>query len=278
MLQFTSKIILILILVVVSTISIAQTSSDSIDKNKLSAYFQNEQYAEAVQYLEDKNVFKSTDQNSLNDLGYAYYMSKRFMEAQQVYAKTLSLDSLNFIANKYLAYISQRDKNYKIELLYCLRLIRIQPLTAALYKFAGDTYSKLNNDDTATLYYAHAYNLSPKNETIVSAYAENLIERELYVKADSVSTEFIKTDSLNYTMVRLAIRIYIAEKKMREAAALTPNWLIINEEDPKTAVYLAQANYSIKNYKDAFIVCDTLLKQGIETESLLYYDHKLSLN
>jgi tetratricopeptide (TPR) repeat protein len=268
---FTTFSAILLLFIVLPYPTFSQSSNEPIDKNKLSAYFQNEQYTDAVQYLEARNVLNATDQNSLNDLGYAYYMSKKYAEAKNVYSKTLALDSLSFIANKYLAYISHRDKDYKSELFYYLRLLRIQPSGAALYKLAGDAYNSLKSSDTALLYYARAYRLLPANEDIAYAYADELMDQDMYPTSDSVATEFLKTDSLNFIIIRLAIKSLISGKKMGKAAALTQRWLTINEPDPKTAVYLAQANYNIKNYEACFKVGDTLLKQGYETESLFYY-------
>jgi len=251
--------------------SIAQAGNDPIDRTSVSTFFQNEQYNEAVDYLVAKNAEASSDINVINDLGFAYFKAEKYQEAQKIYLKAISFDSLNFIANRHLALINKHFKDYDNELIYYQRLLRIQPSAAVLYKLTGDTYLSLKNTDTALLYYARAYHLQPKNFAIAFAFADNLADNEQYPKADSITKAFLVNDSLNVLMLRLAIRSFHQQKKMREAASLTQRWLLVNEIDPKTAVNLAQANYSISNYEACYKVCDTLLKQDVETESLLFY-------
>ncbi|MBA4140364.1 MAG: hypothetical protein H0X70_07635 [Segetibacter sp.] len=272
MLNINGKLVVLLFSIAISTIACyGQGSSEELDKSKLSEFFQNEQYADAIQYLENKKISSSTDINSINALGYAYFMSQSYKEAQQIYSKAISLDSLNFTANRFSALIYNHFKDYKNQLFYYQRLLRIEPSNAAIYKLTGDTYSLLKNNDTALQYYQQAYNRQPLNINIAFAYANQLLDEEMYATADSVAKVFLSKDSLNVPMVRLAIRSFMSQKKMTEAASFTDRWFVINEIDPKTSVSLAQANYNIKNYETCYKVCDTLLKQNIETEALLYY-------
>lgn len=249
----------------------SQENSNLVDKNKLSEYFQNEQYGEAIRYLEDNKAGFSNDINTINNLGYAYFMSENYKAAQNIYSKSLLLDSLNFTANRYLALINNHFKDYKSQLFYYERLLKVQPTNALLYKLTGDTYSLLKNDDTALVYYTKAYTLQPTYAKVALAYADLLLDKEMYATADSVAKVFLEQDSLNVSMIRLAIRSFMSERKTIEAASFTNRWLLTNEIDPKTSVSLAQANYSVKNYETCFKVCDTLFKQGVENESLLYY-------
>jgi tetratricopeptide (TPR) repeat protein len=270
--HFSSKFIsLLLAATLFSTISAAQTSADQVDKNKVAAFFQNEQYTEAIEYLESRKVATSSDLNLLNDLGYSYFKGKNYTLAQQQYGKVLALDSLNFTANNYTASINFIKKDYKNELFYYERLLRIQPEIAGLYKLTGDAYTHLSKTDTAGIFYAKAYNMQPANTKIAAAYVDNLLDQLSYATADSVTNAFLNKDSLNATIIDLSIRSYTSQNKHNRAAALSKHWLLSGEIVPKTSVDLARANYTIKDYNMCFLLCDTLLKQGIETESLLYY-------
>ncbi|MCW3114368.1 MAG: hypothetical protein JWR18_2764 [Segetibacter sp.] len=272
MLSVPHKLVSILFfLSIFTSASVAQTSEEQVDKNKISEYFQNEQYAEAIQYLESNNVIRSTDINSINALGYAYYMSENYLLAQENYLRALALDSLNFTANRYSALISRENKDYGKQLFYYLRLLQIQPSNGILYKLTGDTYKLLKNDDTALLFYAKAYHFQPANTKITVAYIENLLDKDSYTTADSVTKAFLEKDTLNAAVMRLAIRSFTTQRKMADAARFTKNWLLTGEIEPKTTVSLAQSNYAIKQYEACYKVCNNLLEQGIETEALFYY-------
>ncbi len=249
----------------------AQMQDNTIDKEVLSQFLQNEDYAETIHYLNSKNAEAFNDVFPLNALGYAYFMTRHYTDAEQFYSKTLLLDSLNFSANRYMALISNRFKKFDNQLFYYKRLVRLKPNEPMIYKLTADAYLNLSAPDSALQYYKIAYHMQPGNEIITVAFVDKLIEDMQYIKADSISTAFLKNDVLNSDLTRLLIKSYMAQKRMGDAAGLTQQWLTINEIDPKTSTNLSIANYSIRNYDAAFKVCDTLLQQGVESEALLYY-------
>ena len=278
--RILSSFSILLVVNLFTNICFAQDSKTEVDRNKVAEYFQNEQYNEAIEYLENMRPSRLKDLNSMNALGYAYFMSENYVMAQQNYGAVLALDSFNFTANRFAALIFKENQEYINQLFYNLRLVQIQPTNAALYKITGDTYRQLKNRDTALLFYSKAYTLQPANTKITSAYLEALLEKESFSTADSITNAFLAKDTLNFAIIKLGITSYINQRKMAEAAAFTKRWLLTGEEDPKTSVNLALANYHIKDYVASYYVCNVLLEHGIETESLLYYasqaKHKLN--
>ena len=270
--KFNKEMVFIVLTLVFCTPHLrAQQSENTIDRNKVSDLFQNESYAEAIQYLLNKNVSSSSDISSINTLGYAYFMSEQYKEAEQQYSRVLVLDSLNFTANRYSALLSKHFKHYRSQLFFYERLLRIEPSNAGLHKLTGDTYLLLKQPDSALLYFAKAYSLQPLNEAIAYAYADNILDEELYETTDKVTTAFLAKDSTNVPLMKLAIKSYSSQRKMPKVVAFTNRWIASNEIDPKVTINLALANYALHKYQECFKVCDILLQQGIETESLFYY-------
>lgn len=150
-----------------------------IDKNKIADYFQNEQYNDAIKYLDSNTVNHPNDIYVLNSLGYAYYMNKDFHKAEDYYLKAFKTDTLNFTANKYLAIINTNDKRYDEALLYYYRLVNMQPSNAILYKYIGDVYVEKDSSDSALIMYSLSYSLQPLNPKIVSAYATKLLSGKI---------------------------------------------------------------------------------------------------
>ncbi len=249
----------------------AQMQDETINKEVLTEFLQNEAYIETIQYLKSKNTDAFTDVFAINALGYAYFMSRNYLDAEQYYSRTLLIDSLNFSANRYMALLSRQFKKFEHELFYYKRLIRLRPGEAMIYKLTADAYIGVHRPDSALVLYRIAYFMQPSNETIASAIVEKLIENKVFATADSVGVEFLKRDVLNPNLTRLLIKSYMTQKRMADAAALTNKWLSTNEIDTRTTVNLSMANYSVRNYQAAFKVCDTLLQQGVESEALLYY-------
>lgn len=249
----------------------ALAQQGEIDKNKIADFFQNEQYKEAIKYLESDTASHPNDIYVLNSLGYAYYMNKDFEDAKSTYLKAFTSDTLNFTANKYLALINTRYKQYDEALGYYKRLIKTQPENGMLYKYLGDVYSEKDNTDSALMTYAAAYNLQPSNEKIISAYATQLLENKNYKSADSVLNAFLAHDSSNVSAMILAVRSAYEQADYQQAATFSDRWRNVDFVDINTTVHLAISNFNLKNYILSFRLCDTLLQQGIDAESVLYY-------
>jgi len=244
------------------------------DKNKVTDYFQNEQYTEAVQYLKSMESTAATDITFLNSLGYACYMLDQQPEATRYYQEALAIDSTNFTANRYMGLIKTNTKNYDEALFYYHRLIQKAPSYALLYKAIGDVYVREKLPDSALVNYATAYFLQPQNPKIVYSYADQLLDKELYPKADSILNEYLKNDTLNFSFIKLAIRSAYEQKAYDTAAAYTEKWKQSDILDIGTTKQLALANYYIKRYEDCLDICNTLLDQDLEIESLYYYAAK----
>jgi tetratricopeptide (TPR) repeat protein len=264
------KYITISILVSFCAANICAQQSE-IDKNKLADYFQNEQYNDAIRYLRTIAANRSNDIYVLNSLGYANYMNKDLQKAEDYYLKAFKADTLNFTANKYLALINTNNKQYNKALGYYNRLVKTQPPNGILYKYMGDVYAEKDNTDSALIMYSAACNLQPTNPKIVSAYANELLSGKNYKSTDSVLNAFLAYDSANSSVMMLAVRSAYEQENYQQAAIFSNRWLHVDVIDINTTVHLAVSNYNLKNYIVCYQLCDTLLQQRIEAESILYY-------
>ncbi len=242
-----------------------------IDKNKIADYFQNEQYNEAIKYLDSSTANYPNDIYLLNSLGYAFYMNKDFQKAQDYYLKAFKTDTTNFTANKYLALINTKYKQYDEAIGHYNRLVKTLPGNGMLYKYIGDVYAEKDNTDSALIMYSVAYSLQPTQEKIISAYANQLLEGKNYKRTDSVLNAFLSHDSANVSAMMLAVRSAYEQENYKQAASFSDRWRNVDFVDINTTVHLAISNYNLKNYLLSFRLCDTLLQQGIDAESVLYY-------
>jgi len=242
-----------------------------IDKNKIADYFQNEQYNDAIRYLDSNTANNTNDTYMLNSLGYANYMNKDLQKAEDYYLKAFKADTLNFTANKYLGLINTDRKHYDEALNYYNRLVKTQPRNGILCKYMGDVYSEKDNTDSALIMYSAGYNLQPTNQKIVSAYANELLSGKNYKRTDSVLNAFLAYDSANSSVMMLAVRSAYEQENYQQAAIFSNRWLNVDVIDINTTVHLAVSNYNLKNYIVCFQLCDTLSQQGIDAESILYY-------
>ena len=104
------------------------------DKEKINDLFQNQQFEDAIDYLKPFYIKDSANLQTLNSLGYAFYMNDNREEAKIYFQKIFDIDSNNISANQYLANIdiSNRDYDWPKHLSY--RLIHINPSRSSYFR------------------------------------------------------------------------------------------------------------------------------------------------
>jgi tetratricopeptide (TPR) repeat protein len=246
---------------------------NAIDKNKVSEYFQNEQYLEAINHLVPYLTNNTEDIFLLNSLGYAYLMSEQTAAAELFYKRANRVDSTNFTSNKYLAQIERERENFEQALFYTFKMISAQPQNASLYKSSGDLFLALKMDDSSLHYYLKAYQLQPLNIKYASPYVVQMLNKKKYSTVDSILKIFLSIDSTSVTAMNLAIRSFYEQNDYKTVASFSQRWLNVNRDEINlpTSIRLAIANYELKNYLTSYKVCDTVIKQEFLDERILYY-------
>jgi tetratricopeptide (TPR) repeat protein len=246
---------------------------NAIDKNKVSEYFQNEQYLEAINHLVPYLTNNTEDIFLLNSLGYAYLMSEQTAAAELFYKRANKVDSTNFTSNKYLAQIERERENFEQALFYTFKMISVQPQNASLYKSSGDLFLALKMDDSSLHYYLKAYQLQPLSIKYASPYTAQLLNKKNYKTVDSILKIFLSIDSTNVTAMNFAIRSSYEQNDYKTVASFSNRWINIKRDEINlpTTIRLAIANYELKNYLASYKLCDTVIKQEFLDERILYY-------
>lgn len=245
----------------------------SIDKNKVLDFFQEQQFDEAISYLQPVVAGDSSNQQALRFLGYAYYMSENVKAAKQCYLKMFGNDSVNITANHYLANIYyNRDPDLALD--FFARLIRLQPNNAHYYRGLGELLSRKKQKDSALLFLNQAYALAPGDTRNLVALAEVFIDVKNYTRADSLLEAGLARDSLNASFLRSRIRSAYDNKDYE--AVLLPGERLMRIMDITISALnkVALAYYNLQRYEDCIRVCEHMSGMGLESEAINYYQAK----
>ena len=139
-----------------------KAQSNTIDKNKVMEYFQNQQFDEVISYLSLAAVEDTQNIQLLGYLGYAYYMNDNTAAAEKYYGAIFNIDSTNVAALQYLAILNKND-NPDGALQYTRRLINLQPSKAAHYRSMAELFRRKDKRDSAYVNYNKAFELSPED-------------------------------------------------------------------------------------------------------------------
>lgn len=251
--------------------AIAQPSP--VEKNKVLEYFQEQQFDEAITYLQPVVATDSTNQQALRFLAYAYYMSENVKAAEQCYLKMVSIDSNELSGNHYLATIYNNREPEKA-MQYTFRLIQLQPRKAMYYRNMGELLQRKNYPDSALLYLTRAYDLAPGDARNLASLADLFIYRKEYSRADSLLEVGLTRDSLNTSFLKLRIRSAYDNKDYE--AVLLPGERLMRLADITIGALnkVALAHYNLQHYEDCIRVCEYMSGMGLESEAINYYQAK----
>jgi tetratricopeptide (TPR) repeat protein len=247
--------------------------SPMVDKGKLTDFFQNQQFEEAISYLQPAVGQDSNNLQLLGFLGYAHYMNDDLPVAEHYYQKILGADSNNQSALRYLTSINF-NSNPAIALEFARRLVNSQPSKAAYKRTLGDLLRRMHEKDSALVFYNSAYDMAPNDQRNAGTLADALIDNKSFSRADSILDAGLAKDSLNLSLLKLRIRsAYEAKDYPR---VIPPGEKLIGQHDISLGAMtqLVLSYYNLKKYTDCIRVCEYLLTNELEVESIYYYEAK----
>lgn len=243
------------------------------DKNIVMDYFQNQQFADAIDYLTPALEADSSNITILSWMGYANYMNDNKSAAEQQYLNIFRLDSNNISALSYLLNLN-KDEAHVIAMGYAARLISLQPNKALWWRTMGDLYHRSNELDSAIFYHRQAYTLAPTDPKNAAALADILIEKKLYPQADSILDAGLALDSMNLSLLKS--RIHSAYLEQDYAAAIVPGERIKQQNVSilNALTWLTLSYYNLKKYPECVSTCEYMLSNGLDGESIYYYESR----
>lgn len=260
-------------LLLLSSLFAADIVAQTFDANKVMAYFQDQQYEDAINYLKPLAATDSNNVQLLGYLAYAYNVTENVNTAASCYARILAIDSINVSANQNLASIYM-NRNEKEAQVLTSRLIRLQPLRSAHYRNMGHLLDRRKEKDSAIIFFEEAYRLDPQDLRNISALADILIDTRNLPKADSILALGMVIDSMYIPFLISAVRS--AYENERYEGAIIPGRRLIDQQDvtigPLTQLILSY--YHLNRYDECIDACEYLRQHEIETEAVKYYEAK----
>jgi tetratricopeptide (TPR) repeat protein len=242
------------------------------DKEKISDFFQNQQYEDAIDYLKPFYLKDSVNLYTLNSLGYAFYMNDEKEKARIYFQKIFNTDSNNISANQYLANINISGNNYIVAKTFVIRLTRINPSRSSYYRILAGIFKKNREEDSAHYFYEIAYRLAPGDNKNILAYADILINDSNYLRADSILSAGLARDSVNINFLKLLVQSSYEAKNFAGIIPPGEKLIALGELPVPILSKLVFAYYSLKKYGDCILLCQLMDSNAIAQESTYYYE------
>jgi tetratricopeptide (TPR) repeat protein len=264
---------LFLFVVNLAFINSLYSQSISLDKNKVMDFFQAQQYEDAISYLVPIYNNDSSGIQILQYLGYAHYMNDDIEAAANCFEKILSKDSNNVSALHYLAGIYKNKKTGRA-FSFTQKLVSLQPNKAMYKRELAELYQRAGNKDSALFYFNEAYTQSPNDSKNALELGWALMEEKDFIKADSITNNFLAKDSMNIPFLKLKISAAYESKNYQ--TAITPGERLIQQNDISIGALtrLVISYFNLKMYNECNRTCAYMDSNEIADESVYFYEAK----
>jgi tetratricopeptide (TPR) repeat protein len=238
-----------------------------LDKEKLLAYYQNQQYADAAQYLQTIYPSDTKDIKALSQMGYCLMMASKLADAEQKYMQIDALQPNTIPVLFNLASINIRRGNGFKAKSYLENIVKLDSLNFnALKQLANFTDSvplKIN-------YLKRANQLNSADADVASDLAFCYRSKKLFEPAYTVLKVAITADTSNFILQQELLPIGNELKKYREVIGLGER-LLRNDQDENVLKEVGKAYYFLKNYEKCIYYYKMIEQMMKQNEAILYY-------
>lgn len=251
---------------------ITTAKGQAYDREILTRLVEEQSYPAVVAFAE-RLAAKDADVYLLNAAGYAAFQMSQPERAAGFYRQTLQQDSLNVQANLYVGLICKQQRRYPEAMVYFQRLVMLRAEQPKYLKYLADCFSGMKQEDSAFRYLELAYRRSASDLSIASAYADALLTRKSYGSADKVVQDGLLIDSLHQQLIGTGIRSAYQQKQYRVVIPLARRLLQPGSgaQVYTPIMYGVLATLQIQDYKQCLEFTGYLMRDGSETEQVLYY-------
>ncbi|WP_173003085.1 lipopolysaccharide assembly protein LapB [Chitinophaga sp. SYP-B3965] len=246
-------------------------AQDNIDKALLMDYFQEQQFDKAIQYLEG---VKPQQANGLALLASAYYQSGQMMPAEKYYTLVLAQDSNHIQAHQALGNIARQQKQPLLAIAHFEKLVALRPTNPLYYKQLSIACGNVVGlQDSAFNYMWMAYQLNPKDVSVVTALSADLIDEKEYARADSLLKQYMLIDSSQVMVISQLVKTSYLQKDFSSATLYGERLMAMNALELTAFSYLSVSYYALKKYDSCIIVYDktAAMTRGNAPETIIYY-------
>jgi tetratricopeptide (TPR) repeat protein len=256
-------------ILIVCLLTAVTAGAQSIDRNRVMEYLQDQRYEEAIAYL--KPGVNTNNPKELALLAYTYYQAGKIPEAADNYGKVLLLDSNYIPAHQYLATIQMQEDLPLAAMAHYKRIVALQPQNATAWKQLSFAAFAGQEDDSAFVWLCNAYELKPSDPRVVSRLAEEWLDKKRYNTADSIINRYLATDSANPYVLMVGTKTSFLKKEYPRTFTFGQKLMAQNSVSANTFLYVIAACYNMKKYEDCAGVYDYLDARHVTSENIIYY-------
>jgi len=260
--------LLLSFLLSLSSIVFAQQKADDA---LLLEYYQNQRFADALDYLKKTYPEPITDPKTLSSLAYTSQMAGKLADAESYYQRIYEKDSSSVALLFSLGNINLRRGNSAKAIVYYKKILLRDSTNFNVYKQLA-TLAYNTGDFAANINYLQKANkLNPEDADVATDLSTIYINLKVYPRADTIITKALIADTANLLLLHQKAVICYRTEKFTQTVDLC-NKLVLGGNSPTDVIdMLGISYYMIKKYQDCINALSTLEKGKTASETSYYY-------
>ncbi len=231
--------------------------------------YQNQRYAEAVNYLKKNYPEPVTDLKVLGRFAYANQMAGKLLDAESYYLRIYQQDSASIPVLLNLANIQTRRENNTKALFYFEKVIALDKTNFSVYKQLGNLYSDKGETEKAISSWQTANKINPQEPDVAADLSLLLINMKRFKQAEPILKTALLADSTNLLLLRSLAKLTYINDRFKETIGTCLNLVELGNASLEVQNMLGTSYFMTKNYTCAL---ETFLAMPVDaqTERICY--------
>jgi len=189
-----------ILLICVANSLFAQQTDKSGDALLLE-YYQNQRFADALDYIKKANPEPVTDAKVLSSLAYTSQMAGKLTDAEGYYLRIYQKDSTSISLLYNLGNLNLRRGNNGKALVYFKKILEKDSTNFNVYKQLATISYNIGNLKADSNYLQKANQINPVDPDVAADLATIFINQKLYPKADTIVSKALAADTANLLLL-----------------------------------------------------------------------------
>jgi tetratricopeptide (TPR) repeat protein len=262
--------LLLIIITCVSITSSAQQTDKSGDALLLE-YYQNQRFADALDYLRKTYPEPITDAKILSSLAYTSQMAGKLADAEGYYLRIYQKDSTSVSLLYNLGNLNLRRGNNGKALVYFKKILQKDSTNFNVYKQLATISFNSGDLKADSVYLQKANTINPVDPDVAGDLATIFINKKSYPKADSIISTAVAADTANLLLLHQKAIINYRLEKFPQTITICQQLIMGGAVSSDVINMLGISYFMVKRYKECISAFEILATSKTASETSYYY-------
>jgi len=262
---------LLLVLIISVSITSSAQQADKAGDALLLEYYQNQRFADPLDYLRKTYPEPVTDTRTLSSLAYTSQMAGKLADAEGYYLRIYQKDSTGISLLYNLGNLNLRRGNNGKALIYFKKILKKDSTNFNVYKQLATIAYNTGDIRADSGYLQKANTINPVDPDVAADLATIFINQKSYPKADTIVSKALAADTANLLLLHQKAIVNYRLEKFPQTITICQQLIAGGAVSSDVINMLGISYFMVKRYKDCISAFEILETNKTASETSYYY-------